>query len=205
VNYAPNAAAVVRQLSRFRYFPCMATKKTQALSRTPSALQIASIERTIYFMRGQKIIVDADLARLYHVPTFRLNEQVKRNRSRFPKDFMFQLTAAETSALRSQIAMSNSSRGGRRYRPYAFTEPGVAMLSSVLRSGRAVQVNIAIMRAFVKLREILATHRELGQRLKELEGKFQQHDGQIQEVFEAIRALLAPRPDPGKRRIGFPS
>jgi len=180
----------------------MATKKTQTLVRRPSALRIASIERTINFFRGQKVMVDADLARLYQVPTSRLNEQVKRNRRRFPKDFMFQLTAEEASSLTSQIAISNP-RGGRRHRPYAFTEQGVAMLSSVLKSGRAVQVNIAIMRAFVKLREILATHHELAERLEELEGRFQQHDAQIQEVFEAIRALLAPKPDPSKRRIGF--
>jgi hypothetical protein len=183
----------------------MATQKTPVLARTPSALRIASIERAIYFFRGQKVMLDADLARLYHVATFRLNEQVKRNRSRFPKDFMFQLTAHEASFLTSQIAISSSSHGGRRHRPYAFTEQGVAMLSSVLKSGRAVRVNIAIMRAFVKLREILATHRELAKRLEQLEGRFDQHDAQIQEVFEAIRALLAPKPDTSKRRIGFPA
>jgi hypothetical protein len=183
----------------------MPTLKTRTLARRPSALRIASIERTIYFMRGQKVMLDADLARLYRVPTFRLNEQVKRNRSRFPRDFMFQLTALEASSLTSQNAISSSSHGGRRHRPYAFTEQGVAMLSSVLKSGRAVQVNIAIMRAFVKLREILATHQELALRLEELEGKFQTHDAQIQEVFDAIRALLEPKVDPGKRRIGFPA
>jgi hypothetical protein len=183
----------------------MATKKTIILARRPPAPRIASIERTIHFIRGHKVMLDADLAQLYHVPTFRLNEQVKRNRSRFPRDFMFQLTALEASSLTSQIAISNSSRGGRRYRPYAFTEQGVAMLSSVLKSGRAVQVNIAIMRAFVKLRDILATHHELAKRLEQLEGRFDQHDAQIQEVFEAIRALLAPKPDPSKRRIGFPA
>jgi hypothetical protein len=116
---------------------------------------------------------------------------------------MFQLTAHEASILTSQIAISSFSHGGRRHRPYAFTEQGVAMLSSVLKSGRAVQVNIAIMRAFVKLREILDTHHELAKRLEQLEGKFDQHDAQIQEVFDAIHALLAPRPDPRKRRIGF--
>lgn len=195
----------MRRSAPSEYFRYMATKKIQALVRRPSALRIASIERSIYFFRGQKVIVDADLARLYQVPTSRLNEQVKRNRGRFPRDFMFQLTAEEASSLRSQIAISNSSRGGRRHRPYAFTEQGVAMLSSVLKSGRAVQVNIAIMRAFVKLREILATHHELAKRLEELEGRFQQHDAQIQEVFEAIRALLAPQPHPGKPRIGFPA
>jgi len=168
-------------------------------------LRIAPIERSIYFFRGLKVMLDADLARLYRVATSRLNEQVKRNRSRFPRDFMFQLTVEEASSLTSQIAISKSSRGGRRHRPYAFTEQGVAMLSSVLKSGRAVQVNIAIMRAFVKLREILGTHHELAQRLEELEARFQQHDAQIQEVFEAIRALLEPQPLPGKRRIGFPA
>jgi hypothetical protein len=182
----------------------MPTQRTRALARRPPAPRIATIERNIYFFRGEKVMVDADLARLYRVPTSRLNEQVKRNRSRFPKDFMFRLTAAEASILTSQIAISSSSHGGSRHRPYAFTEQGVAMLSSVLKSDRAVQVNIAIMRAFVKLREILDTHQELAQRLEELEGKFQTHDAQIQEVFDAIRALLVPTPDPGKRRIGFP-
>lgn len=150
-------------------------------------------------------MLDADLARLYRVPTSRLNEQVKRNLARFPKDFMFQLTAEEAQSLLSQNAMSKAVRGGRRNCPYAFTEQGVAMLSSVLKSVRAVQVNIAIMRAFVKIREILSTHKELAQRLAELEDKFRDHDSQIQEVFEAIRALLAPKPDPKKRRIGFPA
>lgn len=122
------------------YFFCMATKKNQVPIRRPSTVRIASIERSIYFFRGLKVMLDVDLARLYRVATSRLNEQVKRNRSRFPKDFMFQLTAEEAASLTSQIAISKSSRGGRRHRPYAFTEQGVAMLSSVLKSGRAVQV-----------------------------------------------------------------
>jgi hypothetical protein len=168
-----------------------AGSRSQALSAAGR-----SIERSIHFMRGHKVMLDADLARLYQVPTFRLNEQVKCNRSRFPRDFMFQLTAQEASSLTSQFAISNSARGGRRSRPYAFTEHGVAMRSSVLKSSRAVQVNIAIMRAFVKLGEILSTHHELAKRLEQLEGKFDQHDAQIQEVFDAIRALLAPKPDP---------
>ncbi len=181
----------------------MATNKTRVLVRRPPAPRIASIERTIHFIRGLKVILDTDLARLYRVPTSRLNEQVKRNRSRFPKDFMIQLTPEEASLLISQNAIP-SSWGGRRNRPYAFTEQGVAMLSSVLKSTRAVKVNIAIMRAFVKIREILDTHHELAQRLDELEDRFQQHDAQIQEVFEAIRALLEPKTNPNKRRIGFP-
>jgi hypothetical protein len=150
-------------------------------------------------------MLDADLARLYQVPTSRLNEQVKRNRRRFPSDFMFRVSVEEAEGLISQNAISKAARGGRRNRPYVFTEQGVAMLSSVLKSTRAVQVNIAIMRAFVKLREILATHKELAQRLVQLEGKFQRHDAQIREVFAAIRALLAPELKPARRRIGFPA
>jgi hypothetical protein len=161
------------------------------------------IERHIYFIRGQKVLLDTDLAELYGVPTYRLNEQVKRNRNRFPDDFMFQLKAKEGNSLTSQIAMSNAGRGGRRTRPYVFTEQGVAMLSSVLNSERAVQVNIAIMRAFVKLREVIATHKELAQKSEALECKFQEHDSQIEEVFDAIRQLLEPKPVPLGRRIGF--
>ena len=119
---------------------------------------IERIERHIYLIRGHKVMVDTDLSALYEVPTKRLNEAVKRNRQRFPPDFMFQLTAQEGRLLRSQIATSKIGRGGRRYLPYVFTEQGVSMLSSVLNSERAISVNIAIMRAFVRLREIMATH-----------------------------------------------
>jgi hypothetical protein len=165
---------------------------------------LASIERRIYFIRSQKVMLDTDLAELYRVPTFRLNEAVKRNRNRFPVDFMFRLNRKEAKCLTSQIAMSKTvCRGGRRTTPCAFTEQGVAMLSSVLNSERAVQVNIAIMRAFVKLREVIATHKELAHKIQELERRFQKHDGQIQAVFEAIRELLEPQPVPDKRRIGF--
>jgi len=149
-------------------------------------------------------MLDADLAQLYNVPTSRLNEQVKRNRKRFPSDFMFQLNRNEMNSLISQNAISNTGRGGRRSSAYAFTEQGVAMLSSVLKSDRAVRVNIAIMRAFVKLREILATHRELAQKIEALERNYQNHDEQIQAVFDAIRQLLEP-PIPVKRRMGFPA
>ena len=137
-------------------------------------------------------------ARIYGVTTKRLNERVKRNRDRFPEDFMLVLTKEETAILRSQIATS-SSWGGRRYNPLAFTEQGVAMLSSVLRSERAVQVNIAIMRAFVKLREMLASNRDLARRLDEMEGKY---DAQFKMVFDAIRELMRP-PEKPRRRIGF--
>jgi ORF6N domain len=128
------------------------------------------IESRIFLIRGHKVLLDADLALLYEVETKRLNEAVRRNRERFPEDFLFQLTAEETEALRSQIATSNEGRGGRRYYPYAFTEQGIAMLSSVLRSQRAIAVNIVIMRTFVKLRQLLATHEDLAHRLDQLEG-----------------------------------
>ncbi|MCX5900526.1 MAG: ORF6N domain-containing protein, partial [Proteobacteria bacterium] len=119
------------------------------------------IENKIFMIRGLKVMIDRDLAELYGIPTFRFNEAVKRNRKRFPDDFMFQLTAAEDAALTSQIAISNNGRGGRRSLPYAFTEQGVAMLSSVLNSDRAIQVNIQIIRTFIKLRKLLATHADL--------------------------------------------
>ncbi|MCX5716076.1 MAG: ORF6N domain-containing protein [Candidatus Omnitrophica bacterium] len=149
-----------------------------------------------------------DLAKLYGVSTKRLNEQVKRNLKRFPEDFMFQLTREEflmfqngTSSLRSQIATSK--RGGRRYFPYVFTEQGVAMLSSILNSERAIQVNVAIMRAFVKLRQILSTHKELAHKLNELERKIEKHDTEIRAIFEAIRQLMEPPSKKKQRTIGF--
>jgi hypothetical protein len=181
----------------------MAKKTALAVRHRSSAVPIVLIERHIYFIRSQKVMLDTDLAELYRVPTKRLNEQVKRNRSRFPADFMFQLKPEEAECLRSQIATSNIARGGRRTLPYVFTEQGVAMLSSVLNSERAVQVNIAIMRAFVKLREIIATHKELAQKIAELERRFQKHDSQIEAVFDAIRQLIEPKPVPPRRRIGF--
>lgn len=157
------------------------------------------IEGKIYMIRGHKVMLDSDLAELYGVPTRRLTEQVKRNISRFPADFMFQLTSEEAKYLRSQIAISSSGHGGRRYLPYVFTEQGVAMLSSVLNSERAIHVNIAIVRAFVKLREMLATHKDLARKLNEMEKKY---DAQFRVVFDAIRQLMAP-PEPKKKKIGF--
>jgi len=156
------------------------------------------IARSILSIRAERVMLDSDLALLYGVSTKRLNEQVKRNRARFPGDFMFQLTAAEFAGLRSQIVTSNA-RGGRRTPPYAFTEQGVAMLSSVLHSQRAIQVNIEIMRAFVRLRHVLASHKELARKLDALEQKY---DVQFRAVFDAIRALMAEDARP-KRRIGF--
>ena len=156
------------------------------------------IAESIVWLRGQKVLLDADLARLYGVPTGRLNEQVARNRARFPDDFMFQVTSPELEGLRSQFAIS-SAWGGRRTLPYAFTEQGVAMLSSVLRSKRAVLVNVEIMRAFVKLRGLLASHDDLARKLDALEKKY---DATFRQVFEAIRQMMVEDNRP-KRRIGF--
>jgi phage regulator Rha-like protein len=158
------------------------------------------VERNILLIRGHRVMLDTDLAILYGVPTKRLNEQVRRNKKRFPSDFMFQLMPEEVERLRSQIATLKPGRGQhRKYSPYAFTEQGVAMLSSVLHSERAIQVNIAIMRAFVQLREMIGSNKTLARRLNELEKKY---DSQFRVVFEAIRELMA-EPEPKVKRIGF--
>ena len=158
------------------------------------------IERAIVRLRGQNVMLDADLARLYGVETKTLNQAVRRNISRFPSDFMFQLEPDEAAALRSQFVTLNVRRGShRKYAPYAFTEQGVAMLSSVLRSPRAIAVNVEIMRAFVQLRRILDSNAELARKLADLERKY---DGKFKVVFEAIRQLMAPPATYGKR-IGF--
>ena len=160
---------------------------------------IEMIERKIYLIRGQKVMLDSDLAELYGVSTKVLIQAVKRNIKRFPSDFMFQLKNQEVINLRSQIVTSSLEHGGRRYLPYVFTEQGVAMLSSVLNSERAVEVNILIIRAFVKLREMIASNKELAKRLDELEKKY---DAQFKVVFDTIRQLMAP-PETKKRKIGF--
>lgn len=162
------------------------------------------IERRIFLIRGFKVMLSPHLASLYDVEPRALNQAVKRNLDRFPADFMFQLNAREFDNLKSQFVIS-SWGGSRRARPYAFTEQGVAMLSTVLKSRRAVQVNIEIMRAFVRLREVMATNRELSQKLVELERKFGAHDEQIQSIFEAIRQLMvAPEPpEPPRKEMGF--
>jgi hypothetical protein len=164
------------------------------------AIPAERIERRIFLIRGEKVMLSPDLAELYEVAPRVLVQAVKRNRERFPEDFMFQLTREEYANLKSQFVTS-SWGGARRATPYAFTEQGVAMLSSVLRSERAVQVNIAIMRAFVKLREMLASHRDLARRLNEMEKKY---DAQFKVVFDAIRELMKP-PEKPRRRIGFRS
>lgn len=164
-----------------------------------SLVTVESIERKIYLIRGQKVMLDSDLAELYGVTTKTLVQAVKRNSNRFPLDFMFQLENQEVVGLRSQIVTSKTGRGGRRYQPYAFTEQGVAMLSSVLNSERAVEVNIQIIRVFVKLREMIAAHKDLAKKLEELEKKY---DAQFRVVFDAIRALVA-EPEPKQKKIGF--
>ena len=147
-------------------------------------------------------MLDEDLADLYGVETKRLVEQVKRNLERFPEDFMFQLRKDEAAALRSQIATSNTGRGGRRYAPYVFTEQGVAMLSSVLRSKTAIAVNIEIMRAFVELRRVASSYAAIEKRLEQIEHGMGEHDEQLEQVFSALRQLIAPPPKP-KRPVGF--
>ncbi|MBI2429312.1 MAG: ORF6N domain-containing protein [Ignavibacteriales bacterium] len=164
-------------------------------------IPIETIAGKILFIRGEKVMLDRHLAELYGVPTMRLNEAVKRNKRRFPSDFMFQLTVEENKILISQIAISKG-RGGYRKLPFVFTEQGVAMLSSVLHSERAIDVNVAIMRAFVKIREILSTHKGLAQKLLELERKYESHDYQIRAVFNAIRQLMAPEKKK-KYKAGF--
>jgi hypothetical protein len=160
------------------------------------------IESQIFLIRGQKVMLDSDLASLYEVEAKVLNQAVKRNLDRFPEDFMFQLTAEESARLRSQIVTLKTGRGQhRKYLLYAFTEQGVAMLSSVLRSKRAVMVNIEIMRAFVRLRQILGAHADLARKLAALERKY---DSQFKAVFDAIRELMTPLPAK-KRPIGFGS
>ncbi len=162
-------------------------------------VSVGRIDRLIYAVRGQRVMLDRDLAVLYGVETRVLNQAVRRNRERFPADFMLELTRKEIMRI-SQIVTSSDLKFSKRVT--GFTEQGVAMLSSVLNSSRAIQVNIEIMRAFVRLREVLATHRELAHKLAELERKTASHDGQIQKIFEAIRQLMTP-PEPPRKEIGF--
>jgi hypothetical protein len=219
--------------------------RNEAARKDASIITATPVERLIYLIRGQRVILDSDLAFLYGVATKRLNEQVRRNSDRFPPDFVFQLTWEEAASLRSQIATLEPSKGTQippdkdlthisirsqiatlpeqtpnistasppeifthlRFRPYAFTEHGVIMAASVLNSPQAVQVSLFVVRAFVKLREMLATHRELAARIDELERKmvtkFREHDGKISELFNIIRDLVAVKDAPPKPPIGF--
>jgi hypothetical protein len=158
------------------------------------------VESRILILRRHRVILD--LAALYGVAVKRLNEQVKRNRERFPADFMFQLTQQEADSLKSQTATSNSNRGGRRYLPYAFTEHGAIMAATVLNSDKAVEMSVFVVRAFVRLREMLSTNRELAAKLAELENRLESHDASIQNLIEAIKELMIPE-EPNRRRIGF--
>jgi hypothetical protein len=164
------------------------------MARASSVISVERIASRIFLIRGEKVMLDSDLAELYHVETKNLNKAVKRNSRRFPEDFMFQLTAEEFDALRFQIGTSKG-RGGRRTLPFAFTEQGVAMLSSVLHSDRAADVNVAIMRTYVRLREILATHRDVARKVEE-------HDKHIANLYKLVEKLLM-LPEPKKNPIGY--
>jgi hypothetical protein len=163
---------------------------------------VSAVESRILFLRRQRIILDTDLAELYRVPVKRLNEQVRRNHERFPSDFMFQLCSKEQKLLRSQIATSNKGRGGRRYLPYAFTEHGAIMAATVLSSERAIQMSVRVVRAFVRLRELLSTNRRLAAKVHELENHLDTHDSVILDLIKAIRELTTPKA-PRRRQIGF--
>ena len=160
------------------------------------------IERSILMIRGQKVIMDSDLAILYDVETRRLNEQVKRNSDRFPEDFMFRLSAVEFENLKSHFATSSAGWGGRRSLPYAFTEHGAIMAASVLNTTKAIEVSVYVVRAFIRIREYLATHKQLAQKLAALERKIGTHDQAIQSLMDAIHRLMAP-PVHKRRQIGF--
>ncbi len=170
--------------------------------RKASAALAVPFESGILMLRHQKVILDTHLAKLYGVSVKRLNQQVTRNRQRFPSDFIFQITAEEHESLRLQIATSNTKRGGRRYLPYAFTEHGAIMAATVLNSARAVKMSVFVVRAFVRLNEMLVNNSQLAVKLDELERRLETHDGTIQEIIEAIKALMIPKQTP-RKKIGF--
>ncbi len=161
-----------------------------------------AVESRILLLRHQRVILDVDIAELYGVPVKVLNQQIKRNQKRFPLDFVFQLSAKEYTALRSQFVTSKETRGGRRYLPYAFTEHGAIMAATVLNSERAVEMSVFVVRAFVRLREMLANNRKLAGKIDELENRLDTHDSTIQDLIEAIKELMRPE-DPPRKRIGF--
>lgn len=171
------------------------------MARRSSALA-KPIESKILFIRDQKVILDSDLAELYGVTVKQLNQQIKRNWERFPKDFLFRLSSKEQQSLRSQFVTSSSSHGGRRYLPYAFTEHGAIMAATVLNSERAVEMSVFVVRAFVRMREALASNQQIMAKLGELEGRLEAHDTDIQQLIDAIKELMTP-PDPKSRPIGF--
>src|SRR4030042_6297478 len=179
------------------------------MKREMVAYTTDDITTLIITVRGKRVILDRDLAALYGVPTFRFNEAVKRNRNRFPEDFMFQLTGDEAACLTSQIAMSKSRRGGRRTLPYAFTEHGTVMAANILRSPKAIQMSVFVVRAFIRMRQMLIEQRGLARKLAELEeeltARLDVHETAINEMFTQIKRLLSPPPEPEtpKKRIGF--
>ncbi len=166
-------------------------RKNPAVRKNPAALS-APVESRILILRHQRIILDSDLAELYGVPAKQLNQQTKRNRERFPTDFMFQLTVKEHNSLRSQIVTSKKGRGGRRYPPYAFTEHGAIMAATVLNSRRAIEMSVFVVRAFVRMREILGKNRQLAAKINELDRRLETHDTAIQDLIDAIKELMIP-------------
>jgi hypothetical protein len=189
-----------------RYDKWMQVRSPKPTLKPSWALQrknaVATIDLRILILRRQRVILDTALAELYNVPVKRLNEQVKRNCKKFPADFMFQLTSRESKCLRSQFATSKIGRGGRRTLPYAFTEHGAIMAATVLNSERAVEMSVFVVRAFVRLREMLAANKELAARIEELEDHLQKHDGTIQDIMNAIRQLMNPARS-RRSKIGF--
>jgi hypothetical protein len=182
---------------------CNVPKHTSPLNDSQQPIPVESIERRIFLIRGRKVMIDADLAQLYQVPTKALNQAVRRNLDRFPEDFMFRLSAEESELLnRSQFVTGSQKHRDPRLLPYVFTEHGVAMLSSVLNSQRAVQMNILIIRAFVKLREMLATHKDLARKIEDLERQQKEHGCQLAAVYSVVKRLIAT-PRRAQRPIGF--
>jgi phage regulator Rha-like protein len=171
------------------------------MPKNPSTLAVP-VESRILILRHHRVILDSDLAELYGVTVRQLNQQVKRNRERFPADFMFQLTAKEGQILRSQIVISSQKHGGRRYLPYAFTEHGAIMAATVLNSKRAIEMSVFVVRAFVRMREMLLKNRQLAAKINELDRRLDTHDTAIQDLIDAIKELMAPE-KASKRRIGF--
>jgi phage regulator Rha-like protein len=169
------------------------------MDKKESLIPIERIEQKIYVLRGERVMIDSDLAEIYGVTTFNFNKAVKRNINRFPEDFMFQLTKEEYESLRFQIGMSKTGRGGRRYLPYVFTEHGAIMAANILSSERAVEASVQVVRAFVKLRQMLASNAELAKKVEALEKKY---DAQFKVIFDAIKKLMLP-PDKPKGNIGF--
>jgi hypothetical protein len=183
----------------FKVANCDLKRERQNMDGQVSLIPMERIERAILLIRGEKVMLDSDLAEIYGVETRILNQAVNRNINRFPADFMFQLTADEAKSLRSQIVISNEGRGGRRYLPYAFTEHGALMLANVLNSERAAQTSVQVVRVFVRLRQMLSSNAELARKLESLEKKY---DAQFKVVFDAIRQLMSTPARP-KREIGF--